>query len=63
MSKSSYARLHRKMLREKAEREAAELGPEECRRRLAEWAAQPGRTDAEVAAFNKFEDLTRKLDS
>ena len=60
MSKASYARLHRRMIREKSERDAAELGPEECRRLLAEWAAQPGRTQAEIDALNGA--IPQKLD-
>lgn len=49
---ASYASLRAKMIREKAERDATELGPEECRRRLAEWASQPGRTQEEIDALN-----------
>jgi hypothetical protein len=52
MSESSYRKLRARMIREKAEREADALGAAECRRLLAEWAAQPGRTQAEVDALN-----------
>ena len=61
MSRASYARMHRRMIREKAEREAEELGADECRRLLAEWAAQPGRTQAEIDALNGA--IPQKLDS
>ena len=59
MSESSYRKLHAKMVREKAERDAEALGPEECRRLLAEWAAQPGRTKEEIDILN----AANKMDS
>lgn len=52
MSESNYRKLHARMVREKAERDAESLGPEECRRLLAEWAAQPGRTQEEIDMLN-----------
>ena len=52
-------RLMRKMIREKSERDAKALGAEECRRKLAEWAAQPGRTQAELDELNAL----NKMDS
>lgn len=61
MTKSSYTRVRRKMEREGAKLEAIRaraaadaeaLGPAECRRLLAEWAAQPGRTKEEIDGIN-----------
>lgn len=63
MTKASMSRLRRKMIREKAERDAAELGAEECRRLLAEWAAKPGRTQAEIDALNGLGEAPQRLDS
>lgn len=42
-----------------SERDAEALGPEECRRLLAEWAAKPGRSQAEIDELNKL----NKMDS
>ncbi len=58
-SDQKYAALRERMIREKAERGAEELGPDECRRRLAEWAAQPGRTQEEIDMLNGI----NKMDS
>lgn len=63
MTKGSYARLHRRMIREKSERDAAELGAHECRRLLGEWAAKPGRTQAEIEALNGLGEAPERLDS
>ena len=52
-------RLMRKMIREKSERDAEALGAAECRRKLAEWAAQPGRTQDELDMLNGL----NKMDS
>lgn len=37
---------------ERLKQEALTITPEEARRRLAQWAAQPGRTQAEIDALN-----------
>lgn len=63
MTKSSWERIRRRMIREKAERDAEELGAAECRRRLAEWASQPGRTQAEIDELNAMGMAPQKLDS
>ena len=68
MTQASYSRIRRKMLRASANlakiraaalSEAEALGAEECRRKLAEWAAQPGRTQAELDELNEL----NKMDS
>jgi len=58
-SDQKYAALRERMIREKAERAAEEIGPDECRRLLAEWAAQPGRTQEEIDMLNGI----NKMDS
>lgn len=58
-SDPDYAALRERMIREKAAAEAEEIGPYECRRRLAEWAAQPGRTQEEIDMLNGI----NKMDS
>lgn len=63
MSESNYRKLHARMVREKAERDAAELGAEECRRLLAEWATKPGRTQAEIDVLNGLGEAPERLDS
>ena len=59
MTKSSWSRIRAKMIRDKSERDAEALGPEECRRKLAEWAAHPDRTQAELEELNAL----NKMDS
>jgi hypothetical protein len=49
-----WSEVRRKMVHEWAERKAEEDGPEVARRKLAEWAAQPGRTKEELDMLNEL---------